>query len=157
MPFQSPPSIALTFAESWSDHGLFLLSAAVTGQMTLEQQPREVTVQEGNEVTFECSMRGDDMSRYYMYWYRQGPRGALEWIYHEDGYYGEGFQDSFKGNVESPRTTLQIVAAKQGDAARYYCGARITLEQLCSTVNQKPTDREDRCLSISDLSTLEQI
>ncbi|RMC01536.1 hypothetical protein DUI87_21977 [Hirundo rustica rustica] len=30
---------------------------AVTGQMTLEQHPREVTVQEGDAVTFECSMR----------------------------------------------------------------------------------------------------
>ncbi|RMC01535.1 hypothetical protein DUI87_21976 [Hirundo rustica rustica] len=122
----------------------FLPIVAVTGQMTLEQHPREVTVQEGNAVTFECSMRGGDMSNYYMYWYRQGPRGTLEWIYHEDGIYGEGFQGHFVGSVESSRTTLQILSAKQGDSATYYCGARITLEQLCSRVNQKPTDGEDR-------------
>ncbi|NWW42045.1 HVM15 protein, partial [Panurus biarmicus] len=93
---------------SWSDCGLFLLSAAVTGQMTLEQHPREVSVREGNAVTFQCNMRGDDMSKYAMFWYRQGPRGALEWIYTEGDFHGEGFQDRFKGRVESPRTTLQM-------------------------------------------------
>uniref|UniRef100_A0A8D2PQP0 Ig-like domain-containing protein n=1 Tax=Zosterops lateralis melanops TaxID=1220523 RepID=A0A8D2PQP0_ZOSLA len=108
--------------------------------MTLEQHPREVTVCDGNEIAFECTMRGDDMSSYFMYWYRQGPQGALEWIYHEGGEYGEGLQDRFVGSVEHSRTTLQILAAKQGDAATYYCGARITQEQLCSLVDQKPTD-----------------
>ncbi|NXY39778.1 HV102 protein, partial [Pomatorhinus ruficollis] len=97
-----------TFAESCSDHGLFLLSAAVTGQVTLEQHPREVTVQEGNAVTFECSMRGGDTSNYFMYWYRQGQRAALEWIYRDPDKYGESFRDRFKGSVESTRTTLQI-------------------------------------------------
>ncbi|NWV63922.1 HVM07 protein, partial [Malurus elegans] len=93
---------------SWSDCGLFLLSAAVTGQVALEQDPRELTVREGGEVTFQCIMKGGDMSQYFMYWYRQGPRGTLEWIYREDDIYGEGFQDRFKGSVKSPRATLQI-------------------------------------------------
>uniref|UniRef100_A0A8D2PTF9 Ig-like domain-containing protein n=1 Tax=Zosterops lateralis melanops TaxID=1220523 RepID=A0A8D2PTF9_ZOSLA len=120
----------------YHDHDLFLLSAAVTGQVTLEQHPREVTVQEGNEITFECSMRGGDMSRYLMYWYRQGPWGALEWIWRGCYTYREGFQDRFKGSLDESanRYTLQILAAKQGDAAMYYCGATITLEQLCSRV-----------------------
>uniref|UniRef100_A0A8C3XB02 Ig-like domain-containing protein n=1 Tax=Cyanoderma ruficeps TaxID=181631 RepID=A0A8C3XB02_9PASS len=98
----------------------------------------------GNEITFECSMRGDDMNNYIMYWYLQGSEGALEWIYKEVDIYGEGFQERFNGSVESSRTTLKILAAKQGDAATYYCGARITLEQLCSRVNKKPADGEDR-------------
>ncbi|NXN00195.1 HVM40 protein, partial [Sylvia borin] len=70
--------------------------------------PREETVQEGNAVTFECSMRGGDMSNYFMHWYRQGPRGTLEWIYREGGNYREDFQDRFVASVESSRTTLQI-------------------------------------------------
>ncbi|NWQ99762.1 HVM06 protein, partial [Paradoxornis webbianus] len=86
---------------SWSDHGFFLLSAAVSvaGATTLEQ-PREVTVREGDAVTFECTMREDDMSRFYMYWYRQDPRGALEWICRDSDSYGEGFQDRFRGSVD---------------------------------------------------------
>uniref|UniRef100_A0A8D2PVM7 Ig-like domain-containing protein n=1 Tax=Zosterops lateralis melanops TaxID=1220523 RepID=A0A8D2PVM7_ZOSLA len=122
------------------DHGLFLLSAAVTGQMTLEQHPREVSVQEGNEITFECNMRGDDMTKYYMYWYRQDPWGAPECIWRGRYTYGEGFQDGFEGSIDESknRFTLQVLAAKPEDAATYYCGARITLEQLCSKVNQKP-------------------
>ncbi|NXE71435.1 HV459 protein, partial [Calcarius ornatus] len=93
---------------SWSDCGSFSLSAAVTGQVTLEQHPREVTVQEGDEFTFDCTMKGDDMSSYYMNWYRQGPRGSLEWIYREGDTYGEGFQDRFKGRVESSKNSFTL-------------------------------------------------
>uniref|UniRef100_A0A8D2MAR2 Immunoglobulin V-set domain-containing protein n=1 Tax=Zonotrichia albicollis TaxID=44394 RepID=A0A8D2MAR2_ZONAL len=86
------------------DCGSFLLSAAVTGQVALEQQPREVTV------------------NYLMYWYRQGPRGSLEWICRDSYSYGEGFQDRFKARKDSSQNsyTLQILAAEPGDAATYY-------------------------------------
>ncbi|KAK4808532.1 hypothetical protein QYF61_009835 [Mycteria americana] len=152
----APTSVALTFAESWSDNGLFFLSAAVTGQVALEQHIGELAVREGDGVTFQCSMSGDSMSSYYMFWYRQRPRGTLDWIYREGDAYGEGFQDRFKGTVESSqnRFTLQIQAAKQGDEAVYYCGAGLTLEQLCSRVDQKPTAREYRLLSVSFQQTL---
>ncbi|NXI12170.1 HVM09 protein, partial [Irena cyanogastra] len=80
----------------------FLPIVAVTGQVALEQQPREVTVQEGDEFTFQCSMKGGAMRSYWMYWYRQGPRG-MEWIYREGDKYGEGFQDHFSGSVESSK------------------------------------------------------
>ncbi|KAK4808591.1 hypothetical protein QYF61_009894 [Mycteria americana] len=142
----APTSVALTFAESWSDNGLFFLSAAVTGQVALEQHIGELAVREGDGVTFQCSMSGDSMSYYYMFWYRQRPHGTLDWIYEAGDAYGEGFQDRFKGTVESSqnRFTLQIQAAKQGDEAVYYCGAGLTLEQLCSRVDQKPTAREYR-------------
>ncbi|TRZ06056.1 hypothetical protein HGM15179_021051 [Zosterops borbonicus] len=114
-------------------------------------QPRGLTVQEGDAVTFECIMRGNDMRRYSISWYRQGPSGTLEWIYYEDGTYGQGFQDRFKirNLKDRNRFPLQILAAKPEDAATYYCRARITPEQLCSRVNQKPTDGEDRSLSTS--------
>ncbi|XP_064255671.1 uncharacterized protein LOC135286508 [Passer domesticus] len=104
---------------------LALWPAAVTGQVSLDQLPREQTVQEGNAVTFECSMNEDDMSSYYMYWYRQGPAGSLEWIYKEGDEYGEGLQDRFKGRVESSENlfSLQLLAAEPEDAATYYCGA----------------------------------
>uniref|UniRef100_A0A8D2PK83 Ig-like domain-containing protein n=1 Tax=Zosterops lateralis melanops TaxID=1220523 RepID=A0A8D2PK83_ZOSLA len=106
----------------------------------------EKTVQEGNEITFECSLRGDDMGNYYMAWYRQGPwGGTLEWICRENSAYGEGFRDRFRGSVDEfmKRVTLQVLAAKQGDAATYYCIGSTTLDQLCSRVNQKPADGED--------------
>jgi len=64
----APTCVTLTFAHSWSDHGLFLLSAAVTGQVALEQFTRELAVREGDGVTFQCSMSGERMSSYYMSW-----------------------------------------------------------------------------------------
>ncbi|NXG95587.1 HVM09 protein, partial [Loxia leucoptera] len=93
---------------SWSDCALLLLSAAVTGQVTLEQLPREVTLQEGDEFTFHCSLKEGEMRRYYMHWYRQGPRGSLEWIYREGDKYGEGFQDHFNGTVESSQNSFTL-------------------------------------------------
>ncbi|NWV37880.1 HV692 protein, partial [Grantiella picta] len=93
---------------SWRDPGLFFLSAAVTGQIILEQHSREVTVRQGGAVTFQCSMRGAEMSDYYMYWYRQGPGGSLEWIWLEDSIYGECFQDRFKGERQTSQNRLQL-------------------------------------------------
>uniref|UniRef100_A0A8C0U518 Ig-like domain-containing protein n=1 Tax=Cyanistes caeruleus TaxID=156563 RepID=A0A8C0U518_CYACU len=97
-------------------------------QMALEQHPRELTVQEGDAVTFQCSMKRGDMNSYYMYWYHQGPKGSLRFICHEDDFYGEDFQDRFKVSLHSSKdtSTLQILAAKQGDEAMYYCGVLST-------------------------------
>ncbi|NXH60190.1 HVM05 protein, partial [Rhabdornis inornatus] len=94
---------------SWSDCGLFLLSAAISlaGAATLEQ-PKELTVREGNKVTIQCSMKGDSMRYYTMSWYRQGPSGAQEWIYKEDGTYGKGFQDRFKIRDERSRSRFPL-------------------------------------------------
>uniref|UniRef100_A0A803W207 Ig-like domain-containing protein n=1 Tax=Ficedula albicollis TaxID=59894 RepID=A0A803W207_FICAL len=142
--------VVLSFAESWNDCGLFLLSAAVTGQVALEQHPREVTVREGDAVTFQCNMVGDVMNKHLLYWYRQGLQGMV-WICRIRNTCGEVFQDHFKIRDErlKNRFPLQILASKQGDTATYYCGARITLEQLCSRMDQKLPDGEDRYLSIS--------
>ncbi|KAK2527233.1 hypothetical protein Q9966_010453 [Columba livia] len=117
---------------------------AVTGQVVLEQHTRSLVVREGDGVTFQCSMSGDSMSSYFMFWYRQGARGTLDWIYRESDTYGEGFQGRFKGSVASSqnRFTLQIQAAKQGDEAVYYCGASLTLEQLCNRLDLKLADGE---------------
>uniref|UniRef100_A0A8C5J001 Ig-like domain-containing protein n=1 Tax=Junco hyemalis TaxID=40217 RepID=A0A8C5J001_JUNHY len=86
----------------------------------------DLTVREGEEFTFQCSMKEGDMSSYYMYWYRQGPWSSLQWIYESlEDTYGAGFQDRFKGRVQSSKNsfTLQLLAPELGDAATYYCGA----------------------------------
>uniref|UniRef100_A0A674GAP9 Ig-like domain-containing protein n=1 Tax=Taeniopygia guttata TaxID=59729 RepID=A0A674GAP9_TAEGU len=147
VPLSSAPPAQLPPLQPGHTQGTSLLHSDLG--VALEQQPREVTVQEGGEVTFECSMKGEARSFFYMYWYHQGPGGSLKFIYREGDIYGEDFQKNFVGSVEGSSTTLQILAAKQGDAGTYYCGARTTLELLCSRVNQKPTYVEDRSPSIS--------
>ncbi|NWT35339.1 HVM48 protein, partial [Cardinalis cardinalis] len=94
---------------SWSDRDLFSLSAAVSlaGAATLEQ-PREVTVQEGKAVTLQCRMKGDAMRYYSISWYRQGPTGSQEWIYKEDGTYGESFKDRFQIKDEKFRNSFPL-------------------------------------------------
>ncbi|NXD88971.1 HVM04 protein, partial [Halcyon senegalensis] len=91
----------------WSDCCLFFLSAAVTGQVALEQPMRELVVRKGEGATFQCSMRGGSMSSYYMLWYQQCPHGTLQWIYGA-GRYGEGFQDRFKGSWESSENRFTL-------------------------------------------------
>ncbi|NXP03715.1 HVM06 protein, partial [Thinocorus orbignyianus] len=93
---------------SWSDRGLFFLTAAVTGQVTLEQQNKELAVQVGAEVTFQCSTSENSMGEYYMFWYRQRPGGSLEWIYRESDVYGEGFRGRFKGSVKSSQNRFTL-------------------------------------------------
>ncbi|NXJ84383.1 HV459 protein, partial [Trogon melanurus] len=88
--------------------GLFLLTAAVTGQVALEQHSRELAVREGEGVTFQCSMSGGRMSSYYMFWYRQGPQGTLDWIYWGSNYNERVFEDRFKGRVESSRNRFTL-------------------------------------------------
>ncbi|NXC74759.1 HV741 protein, partial [Anhinga anhinga] len=92
----------------WTYRGLFFLTAAVTGQVALVQHMRELAVREGDGVTFQCSMSGDSMSSYYMYWYRQGSRGTLDWIYNQGGYYGKGFQDRFTASLESSQNRFTL-------------------------------------------------
>ncbi|NXJ84382.1 KV320 protein, partial [Trogon melanurus] len=81
---------------------------AVTGQVALEQHVRELAVREGEGVTFQCSMSGDSMSSFYMFWYQQGPRGTMDWIYHGFDTGGRGFQDRFKGGVESSQNRFTL-------------------------------------------------
>ncbi|KAF1620968.1 Immunoglobulin heavy variable 4-59, partial [Eudyptes chrysolophus] len=81
---------------------------AVTGQVALAQHIRALAVREGDGVTFQCSMSGVSMSSYYMFWYRQGPRGSLDWVFWEGDAYGEGFQDRLKGTVESSRNRFTL-------------------------------------------------
>ncbi|NXB72937.1 HVM04 protein, partial [Donacobius atricapilla] len=93
----------------WSDRGLFLLSAAVSlADAASLEQPRELTVQEGKSVTIQCSMRGDYMRYYSVSWYRRVPSGTQEWIYNEDGTYGEGFKDRFKIKDEKTRNRFPL-------------------------------------------------
>ncbi|NXT29660.1 HV459 protein, partial [Syrrhaptes paradoxus] len=93
---------------SWGNHGLFFVSAAVTGQVALDQHVRELTVRDGDGVTFQCSMSGGSMSSYYMLWYRQGPHGTLDWVYHEGDAYGEGFKDRFKGSLDKSQNRFTL-------------------------------------------------
>ena len=69
-------------------------------------------------------------------------------IYWEGDEYGS-FHNHCKGAVESSsnRFPQQIQAAKRGDDAVFHCGARITLQQLCSS-GLRTNDRKSRILSV---------
>uniref|UniRef100_A0A8U8BL12 Uncharacterized protein n=1 Tax=Geospiza parvula TaxID=87175 RepID=A0A8U8BL12_GEOPR len=97
--------------------------AGLVGGDPLKEFFSEVLVKAGQQVVLPCHMEADDMSDSNMYWYCQGPRGSLEWIYEDNEDTSGGFQDYSKGILYSVRTTLQILAATPGDAAMYYCSS----------------------------------
>ncbi|NXO02683.1 HV43D protein, partial [Rhinopomastus cyanomelas] len=86
----------------------FFLTAPVSGQVTLEQYPREAVVQDGGGITFQCIMHGANMNDYLMVWYRQGPQGTLDWIYVEGGNYREGFQGRFTAPEQRSENRLTL-------------------------------------------------
>ncbi|KYO48205.1 hypothetical protein Y1Q_0010584 [Alligator mississippiensis] len=99
---------------------------AARSAVLVRQDALDKTVREGEEVTFSCSLEGEDMSNYWMYWYRKGEQGTLTWIFRQGGYYGDGFQGRFEGEVKSfeNRFTLRLLQAARADRAVYYCATR---------------------------------
>ena len=69
-------------------------------------------------------------------------------IYWGGDEYGS-FYNHCKGAVESSpnRFPQQIRAAKRGDDAVFHCGARFTLQQLCSS-GPRTNDRKSKILSV---------
>ena len=82
-----------------------------------------------------------------------GPSRGLRDYWEGDEY--RGFHNHCKGAVEnSPnRFPQQIRAAKRGDDAVFHCGARFTLQQLCSS-GSRNNDRKSRILSVPLQQTL---
>ncbi|CAM4659034.1 unnamed protein product [Caretta caretta] len=101
------------------------LCGIVRSDVVLEQGAQALAVREGEEVTFQCRVKGGEMNSYWMNWYRKGQRGPLTWIYREGDHYGEGFQGRFVGEVDSSnnRFTLKILSAELRDRAVYYCAS----------------------------------
>ncbi|NXJ86740.1 HV103 protein, partial [Trogon melanurus] len=93
---------------SWSDDGLFFLTAAVIGQVALDQHVRELAVREGEGVTLQCSVHGGSMSNYIMHWYRQGSQGTMAWIYWGTDHNERTYEARFKGRVESSRNKFTL-------------------------------------------------
>ncbi|XP_060702284.1 immunoglobulin lambda-1 light chain-like [Hemiscyllium ocellatum] len=109
----------------------FLCSLAVWlgyGQCQTLTQPAQLTVKPGNTATLDCNIGTDD--GYYVFWYKQTPGSAPQWIlyyYHSLSAptYGSGFSsDRFTSTVNNGHNIYQLIIKNVGvnDAAVYYCG-----------------------------------
>ncbi|XDV27663.1 hypothetical protein PO909_031163 [Leuciscus waleckii] len=120
-------------------------SAAVSGNITPKKT--ELFAEEGSNVTLSCSYSSAD----YLYWYRQYPRSAPEFIVH----IYDGTTITKKSDVdprlsvkltkrEQTHVDLEISSAEVSDSAVYYCALRPTVTGNTSALykNTLPSERE---------------
>lgn len=100
--------------------------------VVLVPQDQEKTVPVGKSVTLSCSMKGDSISKHYIFWYRKTPGYTMTFIYREGGTYGPGFEDNFRGKIDglTNRAMLEVLRASKRDEGLYYCASITTLLQV---------------------------
>ena len=105
-----------------------IFSAAVSGNITPKKT--ELFAEEGSNVTLSCSYSSAD----YLYWYRQYPRSAPEFLV----FIYDGATNTKKSDVdprlsgkitkrEQTHVDLEISSATVSDSAVYYCALRPTV------------------------------
>ncbi|XP_067824191.1 immunoglobulin lambda-1 light chain-like [Heptranchias perlo] len=98
------------------------------GQSQTLTQPPDLTVKPGATATLDCNIGTVDSQ--YVYWYKQTPGEAPQWIlyyYHSLSAptYGSGFSSShFTSKANSGHNIYQLIInnVEVTDAAVYYCG-----------------------------------
>uniref|UniRef100_A0A8C2PFZ4 Ig-like domain-containing protein n=1 Tax=Capra hircus TaxID=9925 RepID=A0A8C2PFZ4_CAPHI len=79
-----------------------VFSLGVMSAVVLVPQDQEKTVPVGKSVTLSCSMKGAMfISKHYIFWYRKTPGNTMTFIYREEGVYGPGFEDNFRGKIDN--------------------------------------------------------
>ncbi|TEA29286.1 hypothetical protein DBR06_SOUSAS14810108, partial [Sousa chinensis] len=101
--------------------GLTYLGSSVA-QMVTQPQP-EVSVQEADTVTLDCTCSTSD-SDYYLLWYKQPPSGEMIFIIGQEAYKQQNATNShysvnFQKEAKSFR--LRISDSQLEDAAMYFC------------------------------------
>ncbi|XP_044851140.1 uncharacterized protein LOC123353795 [Mauremys mutica] len=130
-------------AVNWFIH-LFLFPGALS-QVQLEASGPGVG-QVSEPLTLTCAVSGDSVTADYWDWYRQLPRGALDWLGEIDWYnsqwlvrYAPSVQGRVTLSADSSKNqfSLQLRSLTAADTATYYCARRDTVTQRQGPVRQK--------------------
>ncbi|NXR50611.1 HVM57 protein, partial [Hippolais icterina] len=85
----------------------------------------------GDSVTLSCHGSGFTFENHYVRWYRQAPRGRLEWVSWISHYSSQiQFGAAVEGRATASRDNSQSVASLSlhllhaGDCAIYFCAVR---------------------------------
>ncbi|KYO39285.1 hypothetical protein Y1Q_0020555 [Alligator mississippiensis] len=116
---------------------LLLIAAALEGalsQVTLTQSGAAVK-KPGESHRLQCVTSGFALSSTNMYWIRQAPGKALEWLIYfyssSDNIYDSSIKGRFTASKDSSTFYLQMNNLKAEDTAVYYC-ARNVLAHICN-------------------------
>ncbi|KAG9338445.1 hypothetical protein JZ751_025849, partial [Albula glossodonta] len=110
----------------------------VTQTSTLKEET------EGNQVTLECSYKTQS-SYATLYWYRQYPGSAPQYILHRGYYTGtaEFAEGRFDASVANGKTVLTISRLSPEDTAIYYCALGTHSFSSGDEVTQTTTPKEE--------------
>uniref|UniRef100_A0A8C4Y7P9 Ig-like domain-containing protein n=1 Tax=Gopherus evgoodei TaxID=1825980 RepID=A0A8C4Y7P9_9SAUR len=128
-----------------------VVSGAVVGDSIQSSEP-EVSRSEGDTVTLSCSYDTSYTGAVYLYWYRQYPNRAPQYILLR-GAKGSTFSDTahfaqerFSSQSDDSSTVLNISALELADTAVYLCALRLAQgdkQKLEQTRGYEPR-REER-------------
>ncbi|CAM2095090.1 unnamed protein product [Caretta caretta] len=106
---------------------VYLLFCAALGD-SVQSKESQVSGVEGGSVTFSCSYKTTDTSGVYLYWYRQSPNRAPQYIlrrgtklYAAYGDTADFAQERFSSQADESSILLNITALELADTAVYYC------------------------------------
>uniref|UniRef100_A0A3P9BSM4 Ig-like domain-containing protein n=1 Tax=Maylandia zebra TaxID=106582 RepID=A0A3P9BSM4_9CICH len=124
----------------WSLLLIYFLQG-VWSEIKLEQSASEVK-RPGERVKMLCTLSGYSLTSYNIFWIRQRPGRALEWIgYMSTGNNSPGY--SVQGRFiisrddSSSKIYLQMNSLKTEDTAVYYCARRSTVRDSNRNAIQK--------------------
>ncbi|MGH0148493.1 UNVERIFIED_CONTAM: hypothetical protein FKN15_039135 [Acipenser sinensis] len=115
---------------------LLLLAAVsyVRSSIVLTQSGAAVK-KPGDSHDLKCAVSGFTLSSTNMYWIRQAPGKALEWIVYyyspTDKSYASVIQGRFTASKDSSNFYLHMTSLKAEDAAVYYCARRHSEKNSC--------------------------
>uniref|UniRef100_A0A3B3Q5U3 Ig-like domain-containing protein n=1 Tax=Paramormyrops kingsleyae TaxID=1676925 RepID=A0A3B3Q5U3_9TELE len=110
--------------KAWSNVNICLSSGD-----NIEQKEKELFKEEGETASLECTF-STSSTNYYIYWYRQYPGTAPEFLLFRGtyDYTAEFAKRRFSSNADktSGRASLSILEVHLGDSAVYYCALQTT-------------------------------
>ncbi|XP_044840886.1 uncharacterized protein LOC123347721 [Mauremys mutica] len=130
---------------TWLSAALLALAPCALSQVQLAASGPGVG-QVSEPLTLTCAVSGGSITADYWDWYRQLPRGALDWLGEIDWYNSQwrvDYAPSVQGRVtlsadsSKNQFSLQLRSLTAADTATYYCARRDTVTQRQGPVRQK--------------------
>jgi len=101
-----------------------------------------VSSQVGQTVTLNCLYEVSwSMDYYYIFWYKQLPRGEMTFLIHQYSEYGNARNGRYSVNFHKAHKSISLIisALQLGDSAEYFCALwKLTVLEVMGKAEQKP-------------------
>uniref|UniRef100_A0A8C3SDS5 Ig-like domain-containing protein n=1 Tax=Chelydra serpentina TaxID=8475 RepID=A0A8C3SDS5_CHESE len=126
-----------------SEFASTIFAVLSTEKNSVTQRQGQLNGLEGQTVTLECTF-STQYQYYYLFWYRQQPSGAMNFLFRIDQNNAEkngaGRRFSVQFRKPSKFFSLTIIELKPTDSAIYFCALQEdTVRRLIGSPVQKPT------------------